>query len=80
MNMRLQETPLRPAILAILAALATLAAGCASSGYSPPPERRANERCPAGEVWVCEDRYASRIENENAPEPICRCQNPARIR
>ena len=75
MNIR-TRTPL--AIPAILAA--TLAAGCATSGYSPPPERRAKDRCPPGEVWVCEDRYPSRIESENAPDPICRCEHPSRIR
>jgi hypothetical protein len=80
MNMRSLETPASRPVLAILAVLATVAAGCATSGYSPPSERRASERCPAGEVWVCEDRYPSRIESENAPEPICRCENPARIR
>ena len=66
------------ALLPLLAA--QILAGCTTSGYSPPPERRADERCPVGEVWVCEDRYPSRIESENRPEPFCRCDNPARLR
>lgn len=65
-------------LLPLLAA--TILTGCATSGYSPPPERRAADRCPVGEVWVCEDRFPSRIENENRSEPFCRCENPAHIR
>lgn len=60
-------------------AAAMLLSGCAA-GYSPPPERRAAERCPVGEVWVCTERSPSRLERENAIPPICRCENPAFIR
>ena len=59
---------------------AGLLGACAGAGYSPPPERHGADRCPAGEVWVCEDRYPSRIESENKPDPFCRCENPALIR
>lgn len=65
-------------LLPLLAA--TIVAGCATAGYSPPPERRAADRCPVGEVWVCENRYPSRIENENKRDPFCRCENPADLR
>jgi hypothetical protein len=67
-----------PGLLPLLAGI--ILAGCATSGYSPPPERRAGDRCPVGEVWVCENRYPSRIESENQPDPFCRCQNPVRLR
>jgi hypothetical protein len=67
-----------------LVAAATAAAflgGCASStGYSPPPERRAGEKCPVGETWVCKDRYPSRLERENEIPQICYCESLHRIR
>lgn len=66
--------------LSVLAALAVVLAGCASPGYSPPPERRGADRCPVGEVWVCEDRYPSRIESERDSGAFCRCEDPTRIR
>ena len=62
-----------PSVVSALAAM--LVAGCASSGYSPPPERRGGDRCPAGEVWVCEDRFPSRIEDEDERDTFCRCEN-----
>ena len=65
-------------LLPLLAA--AIVAGCATSGYSPPPERRAADRCPVGEVRVCEDRYPSRIESETRHDPFCRCENPANLR
>ena len=60
----------------------TFGAGLAScaAGYSPPAERRNADRCPLSEVWVCEDRYPSRIETENDTEQFCRCEDPRRIR
>jgi hypothetical protein len=51
-----------------------------AAGYSPPSERRSADRCPLSEVWVCEDRYPSRIETENEVEQFCRCEDPRRIR
>lgn len=66
--------------LSLSAALVVTLAGCASSGYSPPPERRGADRCPVGEVWVCEDRYPSRIESENESDAFCRCEDPTRMR
>ena len=68
-------------VFRILPAVAAVAfCGCASSGYSPPPERHGADRCPIGEVRVCEDRYPSRIESENKADLFCRCLNPADIR
>jgi len=60
---------------------ATIISGCAAgSGYHPPPERRAAERCPIGETWVCTDRYPSRIEREDERFLFCRCEDPVRLR
>lgn len=59
---------------------ATALTGCATSGYSPPPERRADTRCPVGEVWICEDRYPSRLGSEQRPAPFCRCDDPRHLR
>lgn len=73
--MNIRAFPALPPLL-----VATILAGCATSGYSPPPERRAHERCPLDQVWVCEDRSPSRIESENKPDPFCRCEHPARVR
>jgi hypothetical protein len=67
--MNIRALPVLPALAA------ALLAGCASSGYSPPAERRGADRCPAGEVWVCEDRYPSRIESESERDAFCRCEN-----
>lgn len=58
-----------------------LLGGCAPTpGYSPPPERRAAERCPMGEIWICEDRYPSRLERENEMPKVCYCESPHRVR
>ena len=54
-------------------------AGCASSGYSPPPERRANEQCPVGETWICRDRYPSRLEKQNEEPMFCYCEHIQRV-
>jgi hypothetical protein len=53
--------------------------GCATSGYSPPPERHSRDRCPPSEVWVCEDRYPSRVEGGDRADAFCRCEHPSRI-
>lgn len=58
--------------------VATLA-GCAT-GYSPPPERRADRNCPYGEVLVCTDYYPSRLETERDRELLCHCSPPTQIR
>lgn len=51
-------------------------AGCASRpGYNPPPERRGAERCPLNEVWVCTNRYPSRVDSEDDVPMICRCED-----
>lgn len=64
-----------------VAACAFFGVGCAAnSGYSPPPERRANEQCPVGETWVCKDRYPSRLERENEVPMICYCDNLQGVR
>lgn len=58
-----------------IALLATLYAGCSSGPtYSPPPERRAAERCPSGETWVCRDRYPSRLEKARDTPLFCTCE------
>ncbi|MGH8167145.1 MAG: hypothetical protein ACREQ1_07890 [Woeseiaceae bacterium] len=62
-----------------IVALAMFSAGCASSGYSPPPERRAGEQCPIGETWVCRDRYPSRMERDEEPM-FCTCEDMLRVR
>jgi hypothetical protein len=62
-----------------LLVLLALTAGCASPGYSPP-EREASERCPIGEVWVCRDRYPSRLETEGQSPMICMCQDMQAVR
>lgn len=67
-------------IRAILVTMSGVALVSCAAGYSPPAERRNADRCPITEVWVCEDRYPSRIETENEVEPICRCEDPSRIR
>lgn len=59
--------------------LAVLVESCASSGYSPPPERRAGEQCPVGETWVCRDRYPSRMDRENEEGIFCTCESLQRI-
>lgn len=54
--------------------------GCASSpGYSPPPERRAADKCPMGETWICADRYPSRLERENEMPKVCYCESLHRV-
>ena len=59
---------------------ALLCAGCASGPtYSPPPERRASERCPVGEAWVCQDPYPSRLEKKREQQ-LCSCQDLRRVR
>lgn len=59
-----------------ITACAIFGAGCATkAGYSPPPERRAGDRCPAGETWVCRDRYPTRLPRENQEPMICYCDN-----
>lgn len=64
-----------------LAVCALLGAGCAASpGYSPPPERRASDRCPAGETWICRDRHPSRLGRENEAGMICYCDAVFRVR
>jgi hypothetical protein len=66
--------------IASLTAVACLG-GCAPSpSYSPPPERRAAERCPMGETWICEDRYPSRLERENEMPKVCYCESLHRVR
>jgi hypothetical protein len=61
--------------------LAALLGGCAPSpGYSPPPERRAADRCPVGETWICVDRYPSRVERENEIPKVCYCERLDRVR
>jgi hypothetical protein len=51
-------------------------AGCAGkAGYSPPPERRAGERCPVGETLVCRDQYPSRLPDREDDPLICYCDN-----
>lgn len=59
-----------------LLAIACAAVGCAAPGYNPPEGRSAARDCPVNEVWVCTDRYPSRLENENEPPMICTCQDP----
>jgi hypothetical protein len=66
--------------IASLTAVALLGGCAATPGYSPPPERRAAERCPVGETWVCKDRYPSRLERENEMPKICYCEDPQRVR
>lgn len=61
-------------------AITYIAGGCAAPGYNPPEGPRAAERCPVNEVWVCEDRYPSRLENENEPPMFCRCEDIHGIR
>ena len=57
-----------------LTACAVLGAGCAGkAGYSPPPERRAAERCPPGETWVCRNRYPSRLPGQDDQPVRCYC-------
>jgi hypothetical protein len=53
--------------------------GCATEPtYSPPEHSSATERCPIGEVWVCQDHYPSRLGTD--PEPVhCSCRDPAHI-
>lgn len=58
----------------LIIAIVCAAAGCAAPGYNPP-ERPVARDCPASEVWVCEDRYPSRLENENEAPMICRCED-----
>ncbi|HZD52071.1 MAG TPA: hypothetical protein VE175_03420 [Woeseiaceae bacterium] len=53
--------------------LAGLASGCATPTYAPPEGPRAMETCPMGRVWVCQDRYPSRLEREADPM-TCMCQ------
>lgn len=65
--------------LLVPALASAIVAGCAAPGYSPPSERRAQDQCPTGQVWVCEDRYPSRIESENRTDPLCRCADPTRL-
>lgn len=64
----------------LILAVVCAAAGCAAPGYNPPEGSRAARNCPVNEVWVCQDRYPSRLENENEPPMICTCQNPHDIR
>jgi hypothetical protein len=63
-----------------VALLAVLHTACSTAAtYSPPPERRAAERCPSNETWVCTDRYPSRLEKQNDPPMFCRCENIHRL-
>lgn len=61
-------------------AVATVAAGCASPGYSPPEGRRAADTCPIGETWVCRDHYPSRLDREGERDLTCMCQDLQRVR
>jgi hypothetical protein len=55
------------------------AAGCASGGqYTPPEPSHANTRCPEGEVYMCVQATASRLEPP-PPPLMCMCQNAARV-
>ena len=65
--------------MVVLCGLLVAVSGCAA-GYSPPAERRAADDCRFGEVWVCEDRYPSRIETEDAVDSFCRCEDPNNLR
>lgn len=65
---------------ALVLAIASAAGGCAAPGYNPPERPRAADQCPANEVWVCQDRYPSRLEKENEPPMICRCEDIHGIR
>jgi hypothetical protein len=56
-------------------ALAGLVSGCASSPTYSPPERRAFDGCPIGEVWVCRDRYPSRLEQPGDAPMQCMCED-----
>lgn len=60
--------------------LACAAGGCAAPGYNPPERPRASEICPVNEVWVCRDRYPSRLDRENEPPMICTCERVGGIR
>lgn len=62
----------------LLLTIACVATGCAAPGYNPP-ERPVARYCPASEVWICEDRYPSRLESENEAPMICRCGEIHRI-
>lgn len=60
-------------------ASATLLSACATEPtYSPPEGPRASESCPIGEVWVCYDRYPSRLDRDGSPLH-CMCEHPQRI-
>lgn len=64
-----------------IVACSVLGTGCAgTAGYSPPPERRAGERCPPGETWICRDRYPSRLPGQNEEPMICYCDAILRTR
>lgn len=67
-------------IRAFLATVFSMALMSCAAGYSPPAERRDADRCMSTEVWVCEDRYPSRIETEDDVEQFCRCEDPRQIR
>lgn len=59
-----------------IATCVMFSAGCAGkAGYSPPPERRASERCPVGETLVCRDRYPSRLPDRADDPLICYCDS-----
>lgn len=66
--------------IAFVLVIAYTAGGCAAPGYNPPERPRVAENCPGNEVWVCQDRYPSRLENENEPPMICRCEDIHGIR
>ncbi|MEX0976859.1 MAG: hypothetical protein WDZ50_07170 [Woeseia sp.] len=70
----------RAILVTILATTFGTALVSCAAGYSPPAERRNADRCPMSEVWVCEDRYPSRIETEDEVEQFCRCEDPKLIR
>lgn len=66
--------------ISAIAIVATVTAGCASRGYSPPEGPRAAETCPIGEAWVCRDHYPSRLEREGEPPLVCMCEDLQKIR
>lgn len=57
-------------------ALAVLVSACATEPtYSPPEGPSVAESCPIGEVWVCRDRYPSRLDRERDPPLHCMCED-----